>query len=637
MKFRPAFAPMFVAMFGAAPSVAGQVPPASVTVHPTPIFSFPAASEEAAVRDIAGSPMGKLVYYVADDAVRVYDRASKASRDVLKGRYNLIATSPKGDRLVLLRPAEDAKPDDRNPMTFMWTVAVNSATGAAIGEPRRVSDVPAESPSFSPDGQQMAFIAKGNPRKMMVMPAAGGPERVLFERGGPRGPVEWSPDGRWVYFAQPSGQRDAPWMMSRVSADGGTPTPVTPPLRSPFGGLSPDGKYVVGITREIGTTVVLGIFDAEKKLVGQATVPLSQDGEPYGLAWAGDGLRLTVAIGEAPGSLHLRSIAGNADRVIPMQGLGYLRSPHLSPDGQRLAFIGPGDTSYWAATIANADGSGRRLLRAVGVGDLEGITWSPDSRYVSFSGDERHVWYVADAATSQLTRSDRADVFVMWPMWREDSRSILYGRADGTPADEKIFMRELRVGGEDRLVRDISADLPSGGATWYGNSWALNDSEALAWKLGLVVSLKGGPPRKLYESIASEPRREVVVSADRRWVALPAADRKSIDIIATDDQSRRNIRLPREMTCSNLPNGQPSGGPLLLTTAATATAGESILALPIDGGAPRTVLALKPGETFNDISIAADGGSVLYVQLGPMSMNFVDIDLAPALRARGKP
>jgi hypothetical protein len=28
---------------------------------------------------------------------------------------------------------------------------------------------------------------------------------------------------------------------------------------------------------------------------------------------------------------------------------------------------------------------------------------------------------------------------------------------------------------------------------------------------------------------------------------------------------------------------------------------------------------------------------VLYVQLGSMTMNFVDIDLAPALRGRGKP
>jgi hypothetical protein len=35
--------------------------------------------------------------------------------------------------------------------------------------------------------------------------APGAIERVLFERGGPRAPVQWSADGKWVYFSQPSG------------------------------------------------------------------------------------------------------------------------------------------------------------------------------------------------------------------------------------------------------------------------------------------------------------------------------------------------------------------------------------------------------------------------------------------------
>jgi hypothetical protein len=195
------------------------------------------------------------------------------------------------------------------------------------------------------------------------------------------------------------------------------------------------------------------------------------------------------------------------------------------------------------------------------------------------------------------------------------------------------------VGGDDRVVRDITTDVPSGGpaAGGYGGTWAISEGEALAWRLGLVVSLKGPGSRRLYESIAAERGREVVMSADRRWVALPAADRKSFDIISVDGKSRRTVRLPRDLTYGYLPDGQPSQGPLLVTTPGTATAGASIWALPLDGGAPRALLNLKPGDTFNDGSIAGDGRSVLYVQVGAMTMDFVDIDLSPALRGRGKP
>jgi hypothetical protein len=193
-----------VSMLLAASALGAQAAPPPILVRPTTITSIPGPESEWA-NDITGSPGARLIYYVTDARVRVYDRVKKTTTEVMKGNYTYIASSTAGDQLALVRPAEDSKPGP-NRQEFVWTVSVNPQTGAATSEPRRVSMLPAATPRFSPDGRTIAFIATGNPRKMVVIPASGGVERVLFERGGPQGPVRWSPDGNWIYFSQPSGQ-----------------------------------------------------------------------------------------------------------------------------------------------------------------------------------------------------------------------------------------------------------------------------------------------------------------------------------------------------------------------------------------------------------------------------------------------
>jgi dipeptidyl aminopeptidase/acylaminoacyl peptidase len=81
----------------------------------------------------------------------------------------------------------------------LWVV------GAAGGAPRAIVQRPnsATSPAWSPDGTQLAFVARG---QVQAMPAAGGAPRAITSS--PSGIVsfQWSPDGQWIAYSSRTGE-----------------------------------------------------------------------------------------------------------------------------------------------------------------------------------------------------------------------------------------------------------------------------------------------------------------------------------------------------------------------------------------------------------------------------------------------
>ena len=111
--------------------------------------------------------------------------------------------------------------------------------------------------SLSPDGKNL-LLATGSPEekicRLFTIPAEGGKEKMLCtsRKAGSFYRAWWSPDGKYVYFAE-RGDGTSLW---RVPAEGGIPQKTWQSKRSiNFLGSHPDGKHIALAFSESTTEV----------------------------------------------------------------------------------------------------------------------------------------------------------------------------------------------------------------------------------------------------------------------------------------------------------------------------------------------------------------------------------------------
>src|SRR5215468_7033411 len=101
------------------------------------------------------------------------------------------------------------------------------------GSPKQLTNGGANdvAPVWSPDGATLAFLrVDDSGSKYIVIPAAGGPERLIAESGAPPDgdkpapAVSWSPDGKSLAVVQ--FEEDKPSAIASVSATGGKLQPI---------------------------------------------------------------------------------------------------------------------------------------------------------------------------------------------------------------------------------------------------------------------------------------------------------------------------------------------------------------------------------------------------------------------------
>jgi Tol biopolymer transport system component/DNA-binding winged helix-turn-helix (wHTH) protein len=216
----------------------------------------------------------------------------------------------------------------------------------------------ANSPSFSPDGRQIAFVWNGAERTHydIYVQLVGGDTPLQLthhKRGdGVPGPPQWSPDGREIAFTRCNSERDGVYT---VPALGGAERRLTnSPCRNPVAGRpiwTPDSKAMVMLDQ---------------------CVP----GGPRGL------VLFSFATGEkrclAPGS-HGDFAADDA----------------LSPDGRTVAFWRFSDGGYSEIYAVPLSGEVPRLVSA-GTHFWD-LMWTPDGKYIvsySSQGNMMRAWRV---------------------------------------------------------------------------------------------------------------------------------------------------------------------------------------------------------------------------------------------------
>jgi TolB protein len=212
-------------------------------------------------------------------------------------------------------------------------------------------------PKYSPDGSRVAYTVN---RDIWVMDADGTDRTQVTTGGTANRDPDWSPDGKRISYAGmgTNGRAD----IFVVPAKGGTATPVTTTgdhdERDPA--FSPDGSRIA-FTR-----------------TGCET--------PFG---GGTCVYVASATGGGATNLTPEDRVEGCDNQPGYYFNGASKSPTWSPDGKRIAFVGPLlcrvstiGSDIW---VMNADGSGKaNLTHDDGTNDVE-PAFSPDGTKIAFA------------------------------------------------------------------------------------------------------------------------------------------------------------------------------------------------------------------------------------------------------------
>lgn len=378
-------------------------------------------------------------------------------------------------------PGAESEPSlspDGSRVAFVWTPPELGATGniyvQGVSDDTPVqltheTNAALSRPAWSPAGDRIAYLKQVGARRFGVFvldlatrKVTGGPE--VEDDPFPIGPaihLDWSPDGE--YFLT-TNQRD----LVLLSTHNGAMAVIAPAAANTLGQFdgvfSPDGKMIVfREARSFGVDDLWLVPTA-----GGTARRLTNGNEPIrGHAWAPDGKSIVYSVGRclwripANGGEPVQITDGTVTANRPTVARGAARlvfssqnhisriwrrradgtgateaviastrtdtSPHLSPDGQHIAFRSDrsGNTEIWTA---DADGS--HLTRVTRLnGALTGCPrWSPDGQRITFDSrpDGKSDIFTVDVKSGAIKRMTETPLDEVVPSWSADGRFIYY-------------------------------------------------------------------------------------------------------------------------------------------------------------------------------------------------------------------
>ena len=263
------------------------------------------------------------------------------------------------------------------------------------------------SPSWSPDGQRIAFtsssknkngvgghppIVVGELPHIYVMDADGKNLRRLTNNPFAEWEPSWSPDGQRIAFTSSGAMDIAGWYIYVVDADGKNLRRLGQDDQSGwYPSWSPDSKRIAFVSLRDGRGNDIYVMDADGSNQQQLTDGPQED-----------------------------------------------RHPSWSPDGEHIAFVSHRDGN-WEIYVMDADGKNQRRLTRTPARDWY-PSWSPDGKRIVFvsNRDGNYEIYVmnADGARQvrRRTKSDRDDTD---PAWFDPAFAPVFAVA---PAGKKLTM-----------------------------------------------------------------------------------------------------------------------------------------------------------------------------------------------------
>lgn len=542
--------------------------------------------------DVAVSAGGRRFYYWQDTTrLYLFDRATRRFTRILDNMTGVgrsLAVSPAGDRLAFTRSTEGGKDQQ------LWTVALDPATGLAVGEPRHTSTLSANGPTFSPDGKSIAFATTTSrtTKNLVVVPVSGGPERVLAQTGGDVWPIVWAKrDSIYFGISFDENANAAKNGVYRMSISGGAPQLV---LRTAdwgnYPGLSPDGRFLLGY---VPTWDSLIVATASGRRLQAYPADWLSGAKPD--IWSAG----TKAIGSRAKALHdvrVLDLSTGQERSIVDSAEAYV--PTWSPDGRRVAAAISSPPTIVVTDLAAGKRTAIHVERRPWV--VEPLYWSPDGRFIAYRNWDSGI-DLLDQGTSKVTQLVAKSGRGPWMRWRSDSRAFIYAiesAPDHADSMKTIDVHEVALDGRDRMVGSVRARCSHRPACGK----IVDDSLLSTWEGGeyrLTNFRDHGTPRVAYRTDGGAPPVPTF-SSNGRWMAIrhhSASDTQwSIEVMHADGSAHRSVSLSFPVA----PGGQ---NPWI-----SDDGGELVVA---QSGCGSSTQACQGGLTFHRVKVATGSATVV--------------------------
>ena len=257
-----------------------------------------------------------------------------------------------------------------------------------IARPAALNAEAAFSPAFATVGSAMFYHSDGDAGSAIMRADTDGQGAVLrvtsiVNDEGSNFHARPSPDGRSIAF---DSDRHGERAVYVADADGRNVRRITGEGFAAVPSWSPDGRMLAYVRAEPSRPKVWNLWTVDLETGDTRRLTSHRFGQPWGGAWFPDGQRIAYSHEHR---LIVLSLADGKTKVYapPKKG-GWIRTPAVSPDGDRVMFQVHGDGA-WLLDLR--DGSTRKVLSDP---TAEEFTWSPDGGKVAYHSRKSGKWSV---------------------------------------------------------------------------------------------------------------------------------------------------------------------------------------------------------------------------------------------------
>ncbi len=325
--------------------------------------------------------------------------------------------------------------------------------------PLRLTDHPGREhfPAWSPDGSTIAFVRLGEEAGIFTVPVIGGPVTRLAHLGPDVNGLDWSPDGKWLVFADASRVED-PYQIALLSLSSLEVHHIDQPSTryscnsAPV--FSPDGETIafmragLGLYRDICLLPVNG-GEVRKIAPSQRNVA--------GLDWSPDGQ--DIIFSAAPAGVHsLWRVSVEDEKLswLPTPGHAVLH-PTLSMSGNRLVYEKLiFDNNIWTAPLSlGADTPGMTVPLISSTFEDSQADISPDGNLIAFKSmrsGNMEIWICNRFGREARQVTNFSGEYVLDPQWSPDGKRLVF------TASQAGYLVIYVVDADGGIARSLATD-----------------------------------------------------------------------------------------------------------------------------------------------------------------------------------